>query len=115
MSVDTSINWRFISFFQGHRFDRTNFFKALYELSILDNESRDQCWLELKTHTYTGTVFLSETIPHNYTVRIENASGYTEYLAKDVSLSWLVDNLNLDTDREAANFGTIFDKNRKEQ
>lgn len=94
---------RLIRFLRGNRFDRVSFFKALYELSVLE-ECRSILSNELKTYTYTGRVFLAEEKPYHYSLRVENASGYVEMEVKNIPLSSLLQVLNFSTDLECAEF-----------
>lgn len=103
MKLDTglSIDCGFVRFLRGQRFDRTSFFKALYDLSILNDGHRENCYCEVKTYTYTGRVFLYEQEPYHYSIKVENASGYVEYHQESVTLIYLMQILNFSTDKES--------------
>lgn len=102
MKLDTSlsIDCGFVRFLTGQRFDRTSFFKAVYELSRLTDD-RKYSHYELKTYTYTGRIFLYENEPYHYTINVENASGYLEYHQESVTLIYLMQILNFSTDKES--------------
>lgn len=94
---------RLFRFLRGNRFDRVSFFKALYELAVLE-EGRSILSSELKTYTYTGSVFLAEEKPYHYSIRVENASGYEEMKVKNIPLIDLLQVLDFSTDLECAEF-----------
>lgn len=102
MTVDTglSINCGLVRFLRGQRFDRTSFFKALHNLSVLEVSSRDDAYCELNTYTYTGRVFLYEKEPYHYAVKVENASGYVEYYEEKIPLIYLLQTLDFTKDSE---------------
>ena len=102
MKFDTglSVDCGFVRFLRGHRVNRTSFFKALHDLSILNDGHRETCYCEVKTYTYTGRVFLYEQEPYHYSIKVENASGYVEYYQEKMPLSYLLQALNFTKDNE---------------
>lgn len=91
---------KLVRFLRGQRFDRTSFFKALHELSSLNDDHREGCYCEVKTYTYTGRVFLYEKEPYHYAIKVENASGYVEYYEEKIPLVYLLATLDFRKDSE---------------
>lgn len=100
--TDTGLyaNCGLVRFLQGQRFDRTNFFLALHNLSGVEANSRDVSYCEVKTYTYTGRVFLYEKEPYHYAIKVENASGYVEYYEEKIPLIYLLQTLDFTKDSE---------------